>query len=67
LLTCDLRYSIDPFKLKILSITENSGIPLVEKFGGKHHGSFPPSEGANNLALAMFSFPSLALHEEYRT
>jgi len=38
----------------------------VEKFGGKHHGYFLPSEGANNLALAMFSFPSLALYEEYR-
>jgi hypothetical protein len=25
------------------------------------------SEGANNVALALFSFPSLALYEEYRT
>ena len=39
---------------------------MVEKFGGKHHGYFLPSEGANNVALAMFSFPSLALYEEYR-
>ena len=39
----------------------------MDKFGGKHHGYFLPSEGANNVALAMFSFPSLALYEEYRT
>jgi len=25
-----------------------------------------PSEGANNIALALFSFPSLAEYEKYR-
>ena len=25
------------------------------------------SEGANNIALALFSFPSLAAYEDYRT
>ena len=41
-------------------------IPLVEKFGGRHHGYFLPSEGANNIALALFTFPSLAAYETYR-
>jgi hypothetical protein len=41
-------------------------IPLVEKFGGKHHGYFLPHEGPNNIAVAMFSFPSLAAYETYR-
>jgi len=41
-------------------------IPLVNKFGGTHHGYFLPSEGANNIALALFSFPTLAAYEEYR-
>jgi len=41
-------------------------IPLVNKFGGTHHGYFMPSEGANNVALALFSFPSLAEYEKYR-
>jgi len=41
-------------------------IGLVEKFGGKHHGYFLPSEGANNIALALFTFPSFALYEDYR-
>jgi len=41
-------------------------IPLVEKFGGQHHGYFLPAEGANNIALALFSFPSLAAYEKYR-
>jgi hypothetical protein len=41
-------------------------IPLVEKFGGSHHGYFLPSEGANNIALALFSFESFAQYETYR-
>jgi hypothetical protein len=41
-------------------------IPLVERFGGTHHGYFLPSEGANNIALALFSFASLAAYEQYR-
>jgi NIPSNAP protein len=28
--------------------------------------TFMPSEGANNVALALFSFPSLAAYETYR-
>ncbi|MBI3525390.1 MAG: NIPSNAP family protein [Betaproteobacteria bacterium] len=61
-----LRYIIDPFKLKEFESYGKIWIPLVEKFGGKHHGYFLPSEGANNVALAMFTFQSLALYEEYR-
>jgi len=42
-------------------------IPLVNRFGGHHNGYFLPSEGANNIALALFTFPSLAEYEAYRT
>lgn len=66
MITCYLRYVIDPFKLKEFEQYGRRWIPLVEKFGGKHHGYFLPSEGANNVAIAMFSFPSLAAYEEYR-
>ena len=66
MVTCYLRYLIDPFKLKEFEHYGKLWIPLVEKFGGKHHGYFLPSEGANNIALAMFTFPSLAAYEEYR-
>ncbi|WP_228998761.1 NIPSNAP family protein [Xanthomonas vesicatoria] len=38
----------------------------MTRFGGQHHGYFLPSEGANNIALALFSFPSLAEYERYR-
>jgi hypothetical protein len=58
LITCYLRYTLDPFKLKEFEIYGKMWLPLVAKFGGH--------EGASNVALALFSFPSLAAYEVYR-
>lgn len=66
MITCYLRYVIDPYRLEEFETYAKMWIPLVEKFGGTHHGYFLPSEGANNIALALFSFPSLAAYETYR-
>lgn len=66
MITCTLRYIIDPYKLAEFEHYGRLWIPLVERFGGRHHGYFLPSEGANNIALAMFTFPSLAAYETYR-
>lgn len=66
MVTCYLRYVIDPYKLAEFERYGKMWIPLVEKHGGRHHGYFLPSEGASNVALAMFSFPSLAAYEAYR-
>lgn len=66
MITCYLKYVIDPYKLAEFEAYAKMWIPLVQKFGGNHHGYFLPSEGANNLAYALFSFPSLADYEAYR-
>jgi hypothetical protein len=66
MITCYLRYVIDPHKLHEFEAYARLWIPLVERFGGAHHGYFLPHEGANNVALALFSFPSLAAYEDYR-
>ncbi len=66
MITCYLRYVIDPFKRKEFEHYAKLWIPLVEKFGGKHHGYFLPHEGPNNIAIALFTFPSLAEYEIYR-
>jgi hypothetical protein len=42
-------------------------IDLVNRHGGLHHGYFLPAEGASDVALALFSFPSLADYETYRS
>ncbi|MCC8629656.1 NIPSNAP family protein [Xanthomonas vesicatoria] len=66
MITCSLRYVIDPYQLAAFEHYARLWIPLVTRFGGQHHGYFLPSEGANNIALALFSFPSLAEYERYR-
>ena len=66
MVTCYLRYIIDPKKVDEFEHYAKLWIPLVNRFGGTHHGYFLPSEGANNVAVALFSFPSLAAYEQYR-
>lgn len=66
MITCYLNYVIDPYKLVEFERYARMWIPLVNKFGGTHNGYFLPSEGANNIALALFTFPSFASYEEYR-
>ena len=66
MITCYLRYVIDPYKVDAFETYAKMWIPLVNKFGGTHHGYFLPHEGANNIAVALFSFPSLAEYEVYR-
>ena len=66
MITCYLRYVIDPYKVVEFENYAKMWIPLVNRLGGTHHGYFLPHEGPNNIALALFSFPNLAAYEEYR-
>ncbi len=66
MITVHLRYVIDPYKLEEFEEYGRRWITLVNRFGGRHLGYFLPSEGASNIAYAIFTFPSLALYEGYR-
>ena len=66
MITCYLRYVINPHKLAEFETYARKWLPLVARFGGEHHGYFLPHEGSNNIAIALFSFPSLAAYEDYR-
>ena len=66
MITCYLSYVIDPYKLAEFETYARMWMPLVNNMGGNHHGYFLPSEGANNIGYALFSFPSLAAYELYR-
>lgn len=67
MITCVVHYCIDPAKIAAFEAFSRAWIYLVNKHGGQHHGYFLPSEGASDLALALFSFESLAAYEQYRT
>jgi hypothetical protein len=66
MITCHLRYVIDPSKIIEFEEYGRMWLKLIKKFGGVHHGYLLPSEGASNIALASFSFTSLAEYEQYR-
>ncbi|MFH1562739.1 MAG: NIPSNAP family protein [Nitrospirota bacterium] len=66
MVTCYLRYVIDSYKVDDFEKYAKMWIPIVNRFSGIHHGYFLPYEGANNIAIALFSFPGLAVYEEYR-
>jgi hypothetical protein len=66
-ITCVVHYTIDPSELDAFERFARRWMELVNRHGGTHHGYFLPAEGASDAALALFSFPSLADYERYRS
>jgi NIPSNAP protein len=81
LIICFLRYFIDRNKVVAFEHYAQVWMRLIEKYGGTHHGYFlpadpPPSatfsfpgvgvEGPDDIAIAIFSFPTLEAYETYR-
>jgi hypothetical protein len=81
LITCFLRYTINPEKLVEFEHYASAWMRLIEKYGGAHHGYFVPSdgppsaafsipgigeEGLGNIAVALFTFPTIEAYESYR-
>lgn len=66
MIMCFLRYKVNPEKIADFEAYGKMWFELLPRFGGIHHGYFLPSEGESDVALAMFSFPSLAAYEQYR-
>lgn len=59
MITCHVKYIIDPYHLHEFENYASKWIEIVELMGGIHHGYFLPSEGANNIAYCLFSIDSL--------
>lgn len=66
MITCHVKYLIDPYQIPAFESYSRLWIQLVTRMGGLHHGYFLPAEGANNIAYCLFSFPSLSDYERYR-
>ncbi|MBT2290969.1 NIPSNAP family protein [Paenibacillus albidus] len=66
MVTCFLKYVIDPAKIAHFEHYGKLWIDLVHELGGLHHGYLLPHEGPSNIAYATFSFPTLAAYETYR-
>jgi hypothetical protein len=66
MLTCFIRYEIDPFQREAFrEYAENWG-RIIPRCGGHLVGYFLPSEGTNYEAWGLIAFASLAAYEAYR-
>jgi hypothetical protein len=65
-ITCCIQYTLDPRKIPAFEEYATRWPPIIERCGGDLVGYYLPKEGANNFALALIDFPSLAAYEDYR-
>jgi hypothetical protein len=80
-ITCFIRYTVDPNKRSDFEHYARVWMRLIEKYGGTHLGYFIPDDeappakfsfpgvgesGPHNIAIALFSFPTLEAYDAYR-
>ncbi|CAM5285569.1 NIPSNAP family containing protein [Streptomyces spiroverticillatus] len=66
MITVHVKYEIDPDRIADFEEYGRQWVDHVARFGGTHHGYFLPGEGDSDIAYALFSYPSLAVYEQYR-
>jgi hypothetical protein len=66
MITCCIQYTLDPRSVAAFADYARRWPPIIERCGGGLVGYYLPKEGANNFALALIDFPSLADYEQYR-
>jgi hypothetical protein len=64
--TCCIRYTIDRNKAAEFAQYARSWPAVIARCGGALIGYFLPQFGADNFALALIDFPSMAEYERYR-
>lgn len=66
MLTCIIRYHIDPTKhAQFAQYARNWG-QAIPRCGAGLIGYFAPHEGSSTLAYGLYTIPSLAAYETYR-
>ena len=54
MITCHLKYQIDPYQIPAFENYSRLWVGIVNRMGGTHHGYFLPAEGANSIAFSAF-------------
>jgi len=67
MITCFIRYEIDPFQRDAFKDYAMNWGRIIPRCGGNLVGYFLPHEGTNDVAWGLISFDSLAAYEAYRT
>lgn len=66
MITCCIQYTLNPHVSEAFEDYASRWPPIIERCGGRLTGYYLPKEGANNYALALIDFDSLASYETYR-
>jgi uncharacterized protein (DUF1330 family) len=66
MITCVIQYTLDPYRIEDFEKYATTWPPIIERCGGVLTGYYLPKEGANDYAIALIDFESLAAYEQYR-
>lgn len=66
MLTCCIRYEIDPFKKAQFERYARVWGEAIPRCGADLIGYFAPHEGSATLAYGLYNIANLAAYEEYR-
>ena len=66
MITCFIRYEIDPFKKTAFERYAQNWGQAIPRCGADLIGYFAPHEGSATTAYGVYSLPSLADYEAYR-
>jgi hypothetical protein len=66
MITCFIRYQIDPFQRDAFKQYAETWGRIIPRCGGHLIGYFLPLEGTNDVGWGLISFDSLAAYETYR-
>jgi hypothetical protein len=66
MISCVIRYQIDPFQRDAFKAYAEHWGPVIPRCGGHLVGYFLPHEGTNDVAWAVVAFESLAAYERFK-
>ena len=66
MLTCFIRYELDPYKLDAFDTYARAWGQAIPRCGADLIGYFAPHEGSATTAYGVYSVESLAAYEAYR-
>ena len=66
MITCFIRYEIDPFKVSAFEEYARNWGQAIPRCGGDLIGYYAPHEGSATTAYCVYNVDSLAAYEAYR-
>lgn len=67
MITCFITYQIDPFRKDLFAQYARAWGEAIPRCGADLFGYFAPHEGSATTAYGVYTLPSLAAYEAYKT